>query len=117
MRSVATVIPEIGFDDDPISPVRRDDTVTKRNPRITMSSAAMMRAIEPVPPAATAPAPMYRMYALRIAPGDMSLMRRVVSGASGAARPLPKNLIAGISTRYASTPPAHMIDAMRGPMM
>src|SRR5678809_1343752 len=37
--SVATVIPEIGFDDEPISPVRRDDTVTNRNPKATMSSA------------------------------------------------------------------------------
>src|SRR5437762_1665868 len=26
-NSVATVMPEIGFDDDPISPVSRDDTV------------------------------------------------------------------------------------------
>ena len=30
--SVATVIPEIGFDDEPISPVSRDETVTNRNP-------------------------------------------------------------------------------------
>src|SRR5277367_5332181 len=29
---VATVIPEIGFDDEPISPVSRELTVTKRNP-------------------------------------------------------------------------------------
>ena len=29
----------------------------------------------------------------------------------------PKNLIAGISTRYESTPPAHMIEAIRGPMI
>ncbi len=31
--SVATVIPEIGFDDEPISPVSRDETVTNRNPK------------------------------------------------------------------------------------
>src|SRR6266550_2559779 len=30
---VATVIPEIGFDEEPTSPVNRDDTVTKRNPK------------------------------------------------------------------------------------
>ena len=54
---------------------------------------------------------------LGIAPGDMSLMRAVVSGASGVVRPAPKYLIAGMSTRYASTPPAHMIEAIRGPMM
>ncbi len=49
-RSVATVIPEIGFDDDPISPVRRDETVTKRKPNTTMRIAAAMRAAMPVPP-------------------------------------------------------------------
>ena len=37
--------------------------------------------------------------------------------AGGALSPEPKNLIAGMSTRYASTPPAHMIEPMRGPMM
>ena len=30
--SVATVMPEIGFDDEPISPVSRDETVTNRKP-------------------------------------------------------------------------------------
>src|SRR6188768_4315345 len=33
IRRVATVMPEIGFDDEPTSPVRRDETVTNRNPR------------------------------------------------------------------------------------
>ena len=37
--SVATVIPEIGLDDEPISPVSRDETVTKRKPNRTMSIA------------------------------------------------------------------------------
>src|SRR6188768_3050899 len=36
-RRVATVIPEIGFDDEPTSPVRRDETVTNKKPRITIS--------------------------------------------------------------------------------
>ena len=31
--------------------------------------------------------------------------------------PLPKNLMAGISTRYDNTPPAAMIEEIRGPMM
>src|SRR5215212_2161043 len=177
-------MPEIGFDDEPISPVRREDTVTKRKPKMMIRIAAAMRAAMPVPPtysgfenaittisammpirttfidrsrsvrgvaavssavfvldksrrpprmpcqmigserntlmmppAATAPAPMYSTYALRIAPGLMSLISAVASGASGAASDAPKYLIIGISTRYASTPPAHMIDAMRGPMM
>ena len=48
--SVATVMPEIGFDDEPISPVSRDDTVTNRKPRMTISSAPTMRAMMPVPP-------------------------------------------------------------------
>ena len=30
--SVATVMPEIGFDDEPISPVRREHTVTNKKP-------------------------------------------------------------------------------------
>ena len=38
--SVATVIPEIGFDEEPISPVNREETVTNRNPKSTISSAA-----------------------------------------------------------------------------
>ena len=33
MISVAIVIPEMGFDDDPISPVMRDDTVAKKKPK------------------------------------------------------------------------------------
>ena len=37
--SVATVMPEIGLDDEPISPVNREDTVTNRNPNTMMSSA------------------------------------------------------------------------------
>jgi hypothetical protein len=56
------------------------------------------------------------MYASLTASGSMSRMG-TVPGASGAAAPEPKSLIAGIRTRYASTPPAHMIEAIRGPMM
>ena len=37
--SVATVMPEMGLDEEPISPVRRDDTVTNRNPVMTMRMA------------------------------------------------------------------------------
>ena len=36
MSRVATVIPEIGFDELPTSPVRRELTVTKRNPSTRM---------------------------------------------------------------------------------
>src|SRR2546428_269907 len=32
-KRVAMVIPEIGLEDEPISPVKRDDTVTKRKPK------------------------------------------------------------------------------------
>src|SRR5687767_16030682 len=39
-KSVATVIPEIGFDDDTTSPVRREDTVTTRKPKATISNVA-----------------------------------------------------------------------------
>src|SRR5262245_13134580 len=36
---VATVMPEIGLDDEPISPVRRDETVTKRKPNANTKAA------------------------------------------------------------------------------
>src|SRR5262249_54286261 len=35
INSVATVIPEIGLDDDPISPVIREETVAKKKPKTT----------------------------------------------------------------------------------
>src|SRR5256885_15891687 len=37
--NVATVMPEIGFDEEPISPVSRDETVTNKNPKTTINSA------------------------------------------------------------------------------
>ena len=37
--SVATVIPEIGFDDEPISPVNREETVTNKKPKTRTSPA------------------------------------------------------------------------------
>ena len=37
--SVAMVMPEIGFDDEPTSPVKRDDTVTNRKPNSRIISA------------------------------------------------------------------------------
>src|SRR5437764_13894498 len=42
INKVATVMPEIGFDDEPISPVRRDETVTNRKPNTTISRAPRM---------------------------------------------------------------------------
>src|SRR5205823_6390390 len=38
--NVAIAIPEIGFDDVPISPVMRDDTVTNKNPKMMTKMAA-----------------------------------------------------------------------------
>ena len=38
--SVAIVIPEMGFDDVPIRPTMRDDTVTKKKPKTIVSTAA-----------------------------------------------------------------------------
>src|SRR5437870_7444698 len=40
--NVATVIPEIGFEEEPISPVRRDETVTNRKPKATINNAPRM---------------------------------------------------------------------------
>ena len=34
------VMPEIGLDEDPMSPVIRDDTVTKKKPKMTIRTAA-----------------------------------------------------------------------------
>ena len=36
-------MPEIGFDDEPISPVSRDETVTKRKPKMTIRHGADAR--------------------------------------------------------------------------
>jgi hypothetical protein len=48
--------------------------------------------------------------------GDISAMGTVPGGnAPGIAA--PKNLIIGMRSKYARTPPAHMTDAMYGPMM
>ena len=40
MISVAIVMPEIGLDELPMSPVMRDDTVTKKNANTTIRKAA-----------------------------------------------------------------------------
>ena len=40
--SVAIVMPETGFDDDPIRPVMRDETVTKKKPKTSRSTDARM---------------------------------------------------------------------------
>src|SRR5215510_5476070 len=37
-NNVATVIPEIGFDEEPTSPVSRDETVTNRKPKAMIKS-------------------------------------------------------------------------------
>ncbi len=37
--SVATVMPEMGFDEEPISPVMRDETTTKKKPKSMMRIA------------------------------------------------------------------------------
>src|SRR5208337_3033858 len=38
-NNVATVMPEIGLEDDPISPVNREETVTNKNPNTTINTA------------------------------------------------------------------------------
>src|SRR5713101_5253836 len=89
MSSVATVMPEMGFDELPTSPVRRELTVTKRKPSTRISTDPRMLILsegtseqittsasdpkrEMMPPAATAPAPMYRMYWCQTSSGVMS---------------------------------------------
>ena len=37
--SVATVMPEMGLELEPISPVKREETVTNRNPNRTIKTA------------------------------------------------------------------------------
>src|ERR1700682_167750 len=134
MSSVATVMPEMGLEELPTSPVRRELTVTKRNPRTRRSTApstlilnegtsvqttTMARDPTPtihmgrsrsvrggpaapalpfseriprmapptmvgkdlkremIPPAATAPAPIYRIYARQTSVVLMSLISLV----------------------------------------
>ena len=136
IKSVATVMPEMGFEELPTSPVSRELTVTKRNPNIRISSApstlilkegtsvqtitspidptpttqsGMSRSVrsgperpaaplsdfiprmappmmvgkdlkrEMIPPAATAPAPIYRIYWCQTSSVVMSRMS-VVAG-------------------------------------
>ncbi len=53
--SVAMVIPEIGLDDEPISPVRREETVTKRKPKTRIITAPINPpTLKPSPSAGTA---------------------------------------------------------------
>ena len=42
ISSVATVMPDIGFDEEPTSPVNLEDTVTNRKPRITINTAPLI---------------------------------------------------------------------------
>ena len=83
--SVATVIPEIGFDDEPISPVSRDETVTNRKPKsddhhraddpagdVGRASGASRRSRRPAP----------------IVPSADEPERQVALGPAGACRPL-----------------------------
>ena len=51
-----------------------------------------------------------------MSPGVMSAMG-FVPGGSTTFRPWPKNVMSGVSTRPLSTPPAIMMELMRGPMM
>ena len=44
--SVAIVMPEMGFDDEPIMPTMRQATVTKKNPKTTISSAEQQLAAD-----------------------------------------------------------------------
>src|SRR3989442_14904242 len=165
MSSVATVMPEMGFDELPTSPVRRELTVTKRNPSTRISSApstlslnegtsaqtitiksepiattgrGMSRSVrsvpagpvaplsermpriapptmvgralkrEMMPPAATAPAPIYRIYDRQTSSVLMSLMS-LAAGEMGEEALRPKRLRAGISTRLERQPPAPML--------
>src|SRR5256885_11980056 len=149
MSSVATVMPEMGFDELPTSPVRRELTVTKRKPRTSRSSAPrtlilnegtsvqtttinsdptpttqsgrsrsvragpaavplplserMPRIAPPtmvgndlkremIPPAATAPAPIYRIYARQTSVVLMSFIS-LVACEMGVVDQFPINLI------------------------
>ena len=48
-------MPEMGFDEEPISPVNREETVTNRKPNITMNNAPTMPStVKPNPKAGEA---------------------------------------------------------------
>src|SRR5688572_4452034 len=72
---------------------------------------------EIMPAAVTAPAPIYKMYSLRILPGDISAIFLPTDGAIGPVRPSPKNLISGMRIRYESTPPPSMMAEIYGPII
>ena len=47
--SVAIVMPEIGFDDEPMMPTMRPTTVTKKKPKTTIRTPEQQLAAEAVP--------------------------------------------------------------------
>src|SRR5215469_972580 len=185
--SVAIAIPLIGFDEFPISPQIRDETVTNKNPNTTTNTAAIRFDSSPVfapgigrnvssthiiatiasepsttifieksrstrltavataftarllrisfspalsadtivgsvftsvitPAAATAPAPIGRIYDRYKSSGVICPIG-INPGKSGCVISPPKNLIVGISTSHEKTPPANSSPATRGPMM
>src|SRR6185437_6814026 len=185
--SVAIAMPLIGFDEFPISPQIRDDTVTNKNPNTTTKTAAIRFDSTPVfapgigrhvsrahiititasdpsttifieksrsmrltavssaltarlfrksfnpsrsaativgsvltsvitPAAATAPAPIGRMYDVYKLSGVICAMG-ISPGKSGCVVIPQKNFIAGISTIHENTPPAKITPATRAPMM
>ena len=85
-RSVAIVIPEMGFDEEPISPVRRDDTVTKRKPKTTMRTAPTN--LVPIPASRSIGAAMIAAMRTMI-PIPTNFMDRSLSVRGTAAAPAP----------------------------
>src|SRR6185503_15164200 len=50
-RSVTSVIADVGFDETPMSPTKRDDTTTKQTPKIATPNAATSRCLTFMSPA------------------------------------------------------------------
>ena len=117
--SVAMVMPEIGLLDEPISPVRRDDTVTNRNPNTRTRKAPVSAAQTPTsgarnavkPPRSTNNPPQTNV-------GDRSRSRGSNDAAEPSADPLPRlsvettaprirgNVLTMLNTPAAATQPA-----------
>ena len=83
MISVAIVMPEIGFDDEPIRPVMRDETVAKKKPNSTIRIETRML------PCVGRPGVTARKIASSSDPTEHDRHRNVAFGAQSAPPPPP----------------------------
>src|ERR1022692_2330976 len=115
-RSVAIVMPEIGFDEDPISPVSRDETVTKRKPKTTMRTAPT--SLVPIPASRSSGADMIDAMRMTI-PIPTNFMDRSLSVRGTCATPAPAadSSLARPTSRSPSFRPCQIVGRERKRLM